>query len=164
MCAKLAEMGYGRVPTVEKPGDYSIRGGIVDAWSPGEEFPVRAEFFGDDLESLRRFEAATQRSIERIESATLLPAEERTAPEDGPSQRRTTLLDLLPHGSTVLALEHNEYSLAAISDGADGASRRRRFRASRNSERTRRTIRSSSTPRADASTSTSPRRSGAATR
>ena len=121
VCAKLAEMGYGRVPTVEKPGDYSIRGGIVDAWSPGEEFPVRAEFFGDDLESLRRFEAATQRSIERIESATLLPAEERTAPEDGPSQRRTTLLDLLPHGSTVLALEHNEYSLAAIADGADGA-------------------------------------------
>ena len=63
ICAKFAEYGYNRVPMVEREGDWSVRGGIIDAWCPGEEFPIRAEFFGDDLESLRTFEASTQRSI-----------------------------------------------------------------------------------------------------
>ena len=107
ICGKLTEIGYNRVPAVEQIGDFSVRGGIVDAWSPGEEFPVRAEFFGDSLESLRLFDAATQRSIERIGSATLLPVSESMA---GDAPRRP-LMDFLPQGSTVLALEHNEYSL-----------------------------------------------------
>ena len=76
ICESLAKCGYNRVPIVEREGDYSVRGGIIDAWSPGEEFPVRAEFFGDDLESLRTFNAATQLSIERVASAELLPATE----------------------------------------------------------------------------------------
>jgi len=107
VCRKLSEIGYNRVPTVERAGDFSVRGGIVDAWSPGEEFPVRAEFFGDELESLRHFDAATQRSIERIDSATLLPASEGVA-EDVPTR---SLFDFLPADSALLALEHNEYSL-----------------------------------------------------
>ena len=69
ICEKLATFGYNRVPMVEQVGDFSVRGGIVDAWSPGEEFPIRAEFFGDDLESIRTFDAATQMSIERVEKA-----------------------------------------------------------------------------------------------
>ena len=107
ICKKLAEIGYNRVPTVEQIGDFSVRGGIVDAWSPGEEFPVRAEFFGDDLESLRYFDAATQRSIERIDNTTLLPVSENIAE----NAKTRSLLELLPEGSTLLALEHNEYSL-----------------------------------------------------
>ena len=128
VCAALAEAGYRRVAMVEQVGDYSVRGGIVDAWSPGEEFPVRAEFFGDDLESIRRFDAATQRSIERISVATLLPAKEdgganddgasggATSDEgDGTRRRETgTILDLIPDGSTVLAIEHNEYNIDGI--------------------------------------------------
>ncbi len=109
ICGKLAKSGYNRVPTVEQPGDYSVRGGIVDIWSPGDEFPTRAEFFGDDLESLRRFDAATQRSIERIDSATILPAEEPE--EDEERESATTFLDLMPASSIVIAAEHNEYSL-----------------------------------------------------
>ncbi len=112
ICAKLAELGYNRVPLVEQPGDFSVRGGIVDAWSPGEEFPVRAEFFGDDLESLRHFDAATQRSIERIDNATLLPAKEAG------SVPTTTLLDIFPEGSCLLALEHNDYG--ALGSGKIG--------------------------------------------
>ena len=114
ICKKLAKIGYNRVPTVEQAGDYSVRGGIVDAWSPGEEFPVRAEFFGDDLESLRYFDAATQRSIERIDNATLLPVAETVA-DDAPS---CSLLQLLPRGSTLLALEHNEYSISTLTPNA----------------------------------------------
>ncbi len=108
ICEELTKIGYNRVPIVEQAGDFSVRGGIVDAWSPGDEFPVRAEFFGDDLESLRHFDAATQRSIERIDSAMLLPVAE---PESAEERYKTTLLDLIPQGATVLAIEHNEYSL-----------------------------------------------------
>ena len=107
ICEKLATFGYNRVPMVEQVGDFSVRGGIVDAWSPGEEFPIRAEFFGDDLESIRTFDAATQMSIERVEKAALLPA----GSKDDEQDKQCSLLDLLPDGSAVLALEHNDYSL-----------------------------------------------------
>ena len=107
ICEKLASFGYNRVPMVEQVGDFSVRGGIVDAWSPGEEFPIRAEFFGDDLESIRTFDAATQMSIERVDKAALLPA----GSKDDDQDKQCSLLDLLPDGSTVLALEHNDYSL-----------------------------------------------------
>ena len=107
ICEKLASFGYNRVPMVEQVGDFSVRGGIVDAWSPGEEFPIRAEFFGDDLESIRTFDAATQMSIERVEKAALLPA----GGKDEEPGKQCSLLDLLPAGSAVLALEHNDYSL-----------------------------------------------------
>ena len=111
ICAKLADLGYNRVPTVEQEGDYSVRGGIVDAWSPGDEFPVRAEFFGDDLESLRTFDAASQRSIERIATVELMPIRDKAEGSDDGDRPRTTLLDLLPGDATILALEHNSYQL-----------------------------------------------------
>ena len=57
---RLSAAGYRRLPMVESEGDFSVRGGIVDIWSPGEEFPVRAEFFGDDLESLRIFNPSSE--------------------------------------------------------------------------------------------------------
>ena len=112
ICEKLSSFGYNRVPIVEQVGDFSVRGGIVDAWSPGEEFPVRAEFFGDDLESIRTFDAATQTSIERLDSATLLPAADASA--DGEQTRFLTLLDILPPGAAILAIEHNEYSIPGL--------------------------------------------------
>ena len=111
---KLAEFGYDRKPQVEKEGDYSIRGGILDVWSPGEEFPVRAEFFGEALESLRTFNPATQTSIERIERCEILPISSERG-EDAASTR-TTLFDLLPPQSTILALEHNSYNLSNFSN------------------------------------------------
>ena len=112
-CSRLAELGYHRVPQVTDVGEYSVRGGIVDAWGPGEEFPVRAEFFGEDLESLRQFDSATQISITRIDSTILLPVEDKEENVEVESRTKDvqTLLDILPNGSTVLALEHNEYNL-----------------------------------------------------
>jgi len=115
ICQKLADSGYNRVPMVEQEGDYSVRGGIIDAWGPGEEFPVRAEFFGEELESLRTFDAATQRSIERIDFAELLPAAERTD-----NSKPTTILSLLPSNAAILALEHNAYSLTQPIQVPDG--------------------------------------------
>lgn len=109
-CETLARLGYNRVPSVEQEGDCSVRGGIVDAWSPGEEFPVRAEFFGDDLESLRSFDAATQISVNRLDGATLLPVKEPD--DDAGDKSPSTILDILPDDAVLLALEHNDYSLA----------------------------------------------------
>ena len=112
---KLAKMGYERLPQVEKEGDCSVRGGIVDFWSPGDEFPVRAEFFGDDLESLRTFNPATQTSIGRIETCEILPVEEEGlgVREEG-LEGRGMIFDLLPTNSTILALEHNSYTLSTL--------------------------------------------------
>ena len=109
----LAHIGYERRPQVEREGDYSVRGGILDVWSPGDEFPVRAEFFGETLESLRTFNPALQTSIERIDSAEILPIEAKVEGEG--EQRTLSLFDLLPADSTILALEHNSYNLSALS-------------------------------------------------
>ena len=108
---ELVRLGYERLPQVEKEGDCSVRGGIVDFWSPGDEFPVRAEFFGDDLESLRRFSPASQTSIVRIDACEILPVRDGTADGEAASARMT-LDALLPSDATVLALDHNSYSLA----------------------------------------------------
>ena len=112
---KLAKMGYERLPQVEKEGDCSVRGGIVDFWSPGDEFPVRAEFFGDDLESLRTFNPATQTSIGRIETCEILPVEEEgLGARDQGLEGRGMIFYLLPTNSTILALEHNSYNLSTL--------------------------------------------------
>ena len=113
LCDKLSHLGYERRPQVEREGDYSVRGGILDVWSPGDEFPVRAEFFGETLESLRTFNPALQTSIKRIESCEILPISERSAIVDG-NRQLSTLFDLLPPQSTILALEHNSYNLSAL--------------------------------------------------
>ncbi len=69
----LASVGYERSETVEAPGQFSVRGGIVDVFSPETNAPVRLEFFGDTLESLREFDPNTQRSMRPLERVTLLP-------------------------------------------------------------------------------------------
>ena len=103
--SKIAALGYDRIGMVEKEGDWSQRGGIVDIWSPGDEFPVRCEFFGEDLESIRTFNAATQRSLERIQSAEIISAKEDSDFEEELSY----LTDFLPPDSAALALDHNAY-------------------------------------------------------
>jgi transcription-repair coupling factor (superfamily II helicase) len=69
----LASVGYERHETVEMPGQFSVRGGIVDIFSPEAARPVRLELFGDTLESLREFDPNTQRSTSPVARTTLLP-------------------------------------------------------------------------------------------
>jgi transcription-repair coupling factor (superfamily II helicase) len=73
---KLLESGYTQAGIVVMPGSFSIRGGIVDLFVPGRTNPVRAEFFGDEIESLRLFDPLSQRSVESIESIRVIPASE----------------------------------------------------------------------------------------
>ena len=73
---KLISGGYSRTPLVEEPGDFSVRGGILDVFSPLYPDPVRIEFFGDMVDSVRFFSAANQRSLHSIDEAVILPARE----------------------------------------------------------------------------------------
>jgi transcription-repair coupling factor (superfamily II helicase) len=66
--AFLARMGFSPVSTVAEPGDYALRGGIVDIYPPGPGGPIRLDFFGDVLDGARRFDAATQRTVEKLKS------------------------------------------------------------------------------------------------
>jgi transcription-repair coupling factor (superfamily II helicase) len=74
--------GFNRATTVREPGDYAVRGGIVDLFAPGMEAPVRLDFFGDTLESIRSFDPETQRTVEQLRHLDLVPvAEFQLTPE-----------------------------------------------------------------------------------
>ena len=72
----LAERGFERVPLVERPGEFAVRGGLIDIFGYGAPDPVRIEFFGDDVESIRAFDVSTQRSKHPLDAVTLPPATE----------------------------------------------------------------------------------------
>ncbi|WP_224814882.1 transcription-repair coupling factor [Hasllibacter sp. MH4015] len=72
----LVRMGYVQTPTVTEPGDYAVRGGIIDVWPPGEDSPVRLDLFGDVLDGARRFDAATQRTTQTLDRIELAPVSE----------------------------------------------------------------------------------------
>ncbi|MDY0220149.1 MAG: transcription-repair coupling factor [Desulfobacterium sp.] len=76
LVARLNAGGYIRTSLVEEPGDYSVRGGILDLFSPSADFPVRMELFGDYVESLRFFSPVTQRGIKDIQEIEIIPANE----------------------------------------------------------------------------------------
>ncbi len=73
---RLVNAGYSRCGQVEGPGQFALRGGILDVFSPSMDQPVRCEFFDDEIDSLGVFDTATQRRTENITSALLLPAME----------------------------------------------------------------------------------------
>ena len=73
---RLTAAGYSRCGLVEGPGQFSLRGGIIDIYSPGQDQPVRAEFFGDELDTMGYFDPVTQRRTENIECFTVLPVGE----------------------------------------------------------------------------------------
>ena len=79
LVALLEAGGYERRTLVVQPADYAVRGGIVDLWPPGDDAPVRIELFGDEVESLRRFDPTTQRSHETLRELRLSQATELTA-------------------------------------------------------------------------------------
>src|SRR6185436_11321048 len=74
--AHLESVGYQKREPVEMVGEYSVRGGILDVFSPEAQRPVRIDLFGDQVESIRRFDVESQRSVLKIEECTLLPLTE----------------------------------------------------------------------------------------
>ena len=76
LARKLTEGGYGRVTLVEGRGEFSVRGNVVDIFPPSARRPLRLEFFGDELESIREFDEANQRSVGELAEFMLFPARE----------------------------------------------------------------------------------------
>ena len=72
----LVRMGFVQSPTVMEPGDYAVRGGIIDIYPPGDLGPVRLDLFGDVLDGARRFDPATQRTTEKLDVIELAPVSE----------------------------------------------------------------------------------------
>ncbi|MEE9389512.1 MAG: transcription-repair coupling factor [Paracoccaceae bacterium] len=72
----LSRMGFVQTPTVTEQGDYAIRGGIIDIFPPGQAGPVRLDLFGDVLDGVRRFDPASQRTIEKLDCIELAPVSE----------------------------------------------------------------------------------------
>lgn len=79
---QLVNMGYQRQAQVEAPGDYSVRGGIIDIFPVTEESPYRVELWGDEIDTIRSFDVESQRSIERVDSLQVFPASELILTEE----------------------------------------------------------------------------------
>lgn len=79
--ARLSELGYERVDRVEKPGEMSVRGGIVDVYPLTTEYPYRIEWFDDEVDSIRTFTVAEQRSIDKLKEIEIWPCREIIADE-----------------------------------------------------------------------------------
>jgi transcription-repair coupling factor (superfamily II helicase) len=82
LAALLTANGYVRTDTVHDQGEYAVRGGIVDLFPSGEEQALRLDFFGDEIETVRTFDPADQRTTGRIDGFVLLPASEALLDED----------------------------------------------------------------------------------
>jgi len=85
----LSANGYVRLDTVNDAGEFAVRGGLVDLFPSGAEQPLRLDFFGDEIESVRTFDPADQRTTGRIDGFTLLPASETLLDEDSVKRFRT---------------------------------------------------------------------------
>ncbi|MEO8095659.1 MAG: transcription-repair coupling factor, partial [Pseudolysinimonas sp.] len=103
LATKLVELAYVRVDLVTRRGEFAVRGGILDVFSPDAEHPVRADFFGDELEQLRDFSVADQRSLPgELTRAELSPSRELLLTEPV-RQRAREMLSEFPTLSTMLA-------------------------------------------------------------
>lgn len=81
MQSRLVALGYDREVQIEAPGQFAVRGGILDVYPLTEELPIRIELWGDEVDSIRTFDVETQRSIENLEEVSICPAVE--FPQEG---------------------------------------------------------------------------------
>ncbi|MDN0044414.1 transcription-repair coupling factor [Mediterraneibacter glycyrrhizinilyticus] len=97
----LTDMGYERESQIEGPGQFAVRGGIMDVFPLTEELPVRIELWGDEIDSLRSFDVESQRSVENLETVTIYPASENW--EDG--METVSFLEYFPGEKSILLLD-----------------------------------------------------------
>ena len=107
----FAANGYVRASTVSERGEFAVRGGVIDVFPPGFEEPVRLDMFGSELESIRTFDPATQRSTGQLRDVSLAPVSEALLDADSISRFRTGYLELF-------GAPGDDPLYAAISEGA----------------------------------------------
>jgi len=138
LAALLQANGYTRVETVTDSGEFAVRGGLVDLFPTGEAQALRLDFFGDEIESVRTFDPADQRTTGRIDSFTLLPASEALLDDDSVKRFRSQyrerfgaaatgdpLYQAVSEGRRLQGMEHwlplFEDKLVTLFDHLDGA-------------------------------------------
>jgi len=82
LAEKMISLGFRRVPMVEEVGDFALRGGLIDFFSPGFDYPIRVEFFGDEIDTIRKFEVPSQRTIGLLNEVMILPRREVSITEE----------------------------------------------------------------------------------
>jgi transcription-repair coupling factor (superfamily II helicase) len=116
---QLNALGYQRADTVAEHGEYAVRGSLIDVFPAGEELALRLDFFGDEIDSIRRFDPADQRSTDKAEAFTLMPASEALLDADsikrfrsgyrekfGASGTQDPLYQALSDGRRMAGMEH----------------------------------------------------------
>ena len=93
---RLEAAGYRHVPQVQEPGDFAVRGALLDIFPMGSPEPYRIELFDDEIDSIRTFDPETQRSAHKVESVRLLPAREFPLTEESAKAFRNTLRERFP--------------------------------------------------------------------
>ena len=98
---RLVSLGYERESQIEGPGQFAVRGGILDIYPLTEELPVRIELWGDEIDSIRSFDVESQRSVENLQEITIYPASENW--RDG--METVSFLEYFPREKTILFLD-----------------------------------------------------------
>ena len=106
LCQKLVEMGYTRCDMVEGGGQFSVRGGIVDIFSPANDFPYRIEFFDDEVDSVRVYDYVSQRTMNTIEEAVILPCCEACVS----NEKKLEIADFIENGIKKLKRKKTDFS------------------------------------------------------
>ncbi|MFA9473733.1 MAG: transcription-repair coupling factor [Filomicrobium sp.] len=101
LLARLQFAGFTRTGTVMEPGEYAVRGGILDLFPPGRSMPVRLDFFGDTLESIKSFDPQTQRTTKSVQKVVLMPIVEVALGEEATSRFRRRYVELFGGGHGV---------------------------------------------------------------
>ena len=107
---QLVDQGYLSVKFVDEPGEFALRGGILDVFPFSGEYPIRLEFFGDELDSIREFDASSQRSVSFLNQARIIPDLSNL-----PDSRKDSLLSYF-ESDTLLILEHVPLINALLND------------------------------------------------
>ena len=120
---KMVGIGYDSADSVYEPGTFSQRGGILDIWVPSEPLPIRLDFFGDEVDTIRQFDPASQRSLDKLKAVRITPArevltveavkqgvefdqiDEFQIPVAHPSE--SSILDFLPKGTLIIMEDEN---------------------------------------------------------
>src|SRR5689334_21539704 len=97
---QLNALGYQRTDTVAEHGEYAVRGSLIDVYPAGEELALRLDFFGDEIDSIRRFDPADQRSTDKAKAFTLMPASEALLDADSIKRFRSSYRETFGATST----------------------------------------------------------------
>ena len=119
LIVQLNALGFQRSDTVAEHGEYAVRGSLIDLFPPGEAQALRLDFFGDEIDSLRRFDPADQRSTEKADAFTLMPASEALLDEETIKRFRSRYRETF--GATATGDPLYQAAVRRAADGRDGA-------------------------------------------